>query len=134
MTSRNSELNQAYDALLGATTALEICNLIIACQHYQEGEEGEPPQIHRLNDLAPHDPVQVAHDTAGEEWEELKRDLEESRSLPPNSEKQPKKITPRHVRNALGFEGARLRSTRTGRSRRPSKSRTRYNRQNHSGT
>ena len=87
MTSRNSELRQAYNALRGPTTALEICNLIIACQHYQDGEEGEPPQLHRLSDLAPHDPVQVAHDTATVDWEDIKR------------------LPFRHLRDALGFEG-----------------------------
>ena len=87
MTSRNTELRQAHDELLNATTALEILNGVIACHHYQVGEEGEPPQLHKLSDFAPYDPVQTVHDTATIDWETIK-------SLPF-----------RHFRDALGFEG-----------------------------
>ena len=87
LTSRNTELRQAHDELLNATTALEICNGVIACHHYQEGEEGEPPQLRNLSGFAPYDPVQTAHDTATIDWETIK-------SLPF-----------RHFRDALGFEG-----------------------------
>ena len=64
MTSRHSELKQAFDALLNATTALEICNGVVSCHHYQEGKEGEP-LIPTPNDIKRYETVQILHDRNG---------------------------------------------------------------------
>ena len=64
MTSRHSELKQAFDALLNATTALEICNGVVSCHHYQEGKEGEPP-IPTPNDIKRYETAQILHDRNG---------------------------------------------------------------------
>ena len=64
MTSRLSELKQAFDTLLNATTALEICNGVVSCHHYQEGKEGEP-LIPTPNDIKRYETVQIIHDRNG---------------------------------------------------------------------
>ena len=64
MTSRLSELKQAFDTLLNATTALEICNGVAYCHHYQEGKEGEP-LIPTPNDIKRYETVQILHDRNG---------------------------------------------------------------------
>ena len=87
-TSRNSERRQAFDALCNATTALEICNGVIACIHYQEGNEGEPLQLHHLSDIAPYEPVEIAHRRVETDWQAME------------------KWVPRQVRDHFGVEGS----------------------------
>ena len=87
-TSRYSELKQAFDALLNATTALEICNGVVSCHHYQEGKEGEPLQLHHHSDIAPYEPVEIAHRRVETDWQTMEN------------------WVPRQVRDHFGVEGS----------------------------
>ena len=88
--SDNSERRQAFDALCNATTALEICNEVIACIHYQdqEGNEGEPLQLHHHSDIAPYEPVEIAHRRVETDWQTMEN------------------WVPRQVRDHFGVEGS----------------------------